>query len=254
MKGKDWEMREIVGRLKRVRRETVGCISLNIRPDQSLSSVLKLLTNELNFTCSYKARATRTSLTHIIQAAITTIQRYNSTPKNGLAVYISEISDDKGEITEIIDVDFEPILPIKESLYVVDRVFDVREIEAMVSSEGYGVVVIDISSTYIGICTHTQREIIQKIHCNGSVSRYISTIESAVFANFHPNDHFLISRLIIALTPLARKFNLEEELNLAPFREIVSRVEVTYGGFNGFSQGVEMVISQEMRQEREQVI
>uniref|UniRef100_A0A7S2EHJ6 Eukaryotic peptide chain release factor subunit 1 n=1 Tax=Ditylum brightwellii TaxID=49249 RepID=A0A7S2EHJ6_9STRA len=190
--------------------------------------------------------------------------RYNRCPENGLVVFCGRAVTGDGKERRV-RVDFEPIKPVHEFVYLCDDEFRTDHLEEMLlaDEETYGFIVIDGNGSLYGTVQGSNRRVLHqfsvdlpKKHGRGGQSalrfarlrlekrhNYISKAADLATKLFIPHGQ---GRPNVCGIILAGSAGLKTELMRSNafdqrLRQIITQtVDVSYGGDHGFQQAIEL--------------
>ena len=181
--------------------------------------------------------------------------------KKGLVVYCGTVITDEGKEKKL-NIDFEPFKPINTSLYLCDNKFHTDALsELLQSDQRYGFIVMDGNGSLYGTLSGNHREVLHKFtvelpkkHGRGGQSalrfarlrlekrhNYVRKVAEAAVQMFITNDRPNVAGLVLAGSAdfknvLSQSDMFDERLQAV----VMSIVDVSYGGENGFSQAIEL--------------
>lgn len=234
-------------------------ISLLIPAGDQISQINSKLTVELGTASNIKSRVNRQSVETAIESAMQKLKLYNKVPPNGLAIFtgIGSLNDGKGE--KRFAFDFEPLYPLKHSLYKCDDCFHVEYLEEQLQDDGdkVGYVIISGHSCFFGEVTredqkklYEERVSLPKKHGRGGQSsvrfarlteiarnNYSRLMAEATTRQWIKSDVVTINKLIIGGSQSLRR-ELIDNLDPRLKNKLVCEIDLAYGGQNGFTQAV----------------
>ena len=186
---------------------------------------------------------------------------YNTLPKNGLVLYCGDIITEDGKRKKVT-FDIEPYKPINTSLYLCDNKFHTEVLsELLQADDKFGFIVMDGQGTLFGSVSGNTRTVLHKFtvdlpkkHGRGGQSalrfvrlreekrhNYVRKVAEVAVQNFITNDKVNVKGLILAgsadfKTDLAKSELFDPRLAC----KVISIVDVSYGGENGFNQAIEL--------------
>lgn len=182
-------------------------------------------------------------------------------PPNGLVVYCGTILTDEGKEKKV-NFSFEPFKPINTSLYLCDNKFHTEALAELLESDAkFGFIVMDGNGSLFGILSGNTRTVIQKIsvdlpkkHGRGGQSalrfsrlreearhNYVRKVAELATQHYITDSKCNVAGLVLAgsadfKTVLGQSDLFDQRLAT----KIVSTVDVSYGGENGFNQAIEL--------------
>lgn len=240
-------------------------ISLIIPPGEQIARSARLLADEYGTASNIKNRVNRQSVLDAITSTQQKLKLYNKVPETGLVIYCGTIlTDDNKE--KLVNIDIVPHKAINTSLYKCDNKFNVQCLEELLESdEKYGFVIMDGSGCLWGILSGNTRTIVHKLtvdlprkHGRGGQSavrfarlrlekrhNYLRKVAELSTQLFLTNDRPNVSGIILAgLAEFKNDLSESDLFDQRLKRIILSIVDVSYGGENGFNQAIEL--SQEL--------
>lgn len=185
---------------------------------------------------------------------------YKRTPDNGLIVYCGIIMMDDGKSEKKVTYDIEPFKPAQSFLYSCESSFDTSPLmELLGDDDRFGFIVVDGSGALFGELQGSARTILQKIsvmlpkkHGRGGQSQnrfarlreekrhnYVRKVAELATQNFIKDDKPTVKGLILAGSANFKTVIAESDLFDKRLVEIiVTIVDVSYGGENGFNQAI----------------
>jgi peptide chain release factor subunit 1 len=187
---------------------------------------------------------------------------YSKCPKNGLVLYCGTVITEDGKERKV-NIDFEPFKPINTSLYLCDNKFHTEDLnDLLMDDEAFGFIVMDGNGCLYGTVQGNNREVLHKFsvdlpkkHGRGGQSalrfarlrlekrhnyvRKVAEMATQLFVTdgCKPN----VQGLVLAgsadfKTELMRSDLFDPRLQ----KIVIKMVDVSYGGENGFNQGIEL--------------
>lgn len=250
----------MIKKLDECKGNNTSFVSLCIPPKTQINLIAARLTEELSAAGGIKSKQTRTS----VQAAITStkerLKMYKRTPDNGLIVYCGIIMMDDGKSEKKVTYDIEPFKPAQSFLYSCESSFDTSPLmELLGDDDRFGFIVVDGSGALFGELQGSARTILQKIsvmlpkkHGRGGQSQnrfarlreekrhnYVRKVAELATQNFIKDDKPTVKGLILAGSANFKTVIAESDLFDKRLVEIiVTIVDVSYGGENGFNQAI----------------
>jgi len=257
-----WKVRRLIKQLEGAKGAGTSMISLIIPPNDEISRVSKMLTEEYGTASCIKSRVNRLSVLGAITSTQQRLKRYNKTPPNGLIIYCGDVMSDEGKEKKVT-IDFEPFRPISTTMYLCDNKFHCEDLAQLLESDDrFGFLIMDGNGALYGVVNGNHREILHKFsvelpkkHGRGGQSalrfarlrlekrhnyvRKVSEIATQVFiSDAKPN----VKGLIIAgsadfKTELTTSDLWDQRLEHVVIRPML---DIAYGGENGFNQAIEL--------------
>ncbi|CAO1630556.1 unnamed protein product [Parajaminaea phylloscopi] len=256
-----WKIKKLVKGLDAARGAGTSMISLIIPPKSQVSQFSNMLTQEYGTASNIKSRVNRLSVLAAITSTQQRLKLYNRIPPNGLVVYCGTILTDEGKEKKV-NISFEPFKPINTSLYLCDNKFHTEALaELLESDQSFGFIIMDGNGSLFGTLSGNTRAVIHKIsvdlpkkHGRGGQSalrfarlreearhNYVRKVAELAVQHFITDNKCNVAGLV-----LAGSADFKTELgqsDLFDYRlqaKIVSTVDVSYGGENGFNQAIEL--------------
>lgn len=156
-------LREIK-RLKGMRGYGTELISVYIPAGYPLSEEVSKLREEHSQSSNIKSKSVRNNVQSALDKISQYLRLYRETPKNGLAIFCGNVSDNPGKI-EIELYSMEPPLPLKVNIYRCESTFLLDPIEDIVSSKDtYALLVMDGREATIATLKGSHIQVIKKLN------------------------------------------------------------------------------------------
>jgi peptide chain release factor subunit 1 len=256
-----WKVKKLVKSLDAARGAGTSMISLIMPPRSQLSQVNNMLTSEYGTASNIKSRVNRLSVLAAITSTQQRLKLYSRVPDNGLIVYCGTVLTDEGKEKKV-NFSFEPFRPINTSLYLCDNKFHTEALAELLEDDArFGFIIMDGNGTLYGVVSGNTRTVLHKFsvdlpkkHGRGGQSalRFARLREEArhnyvrKVAEF-ANQHFISDNKVnVAGLVLAGSADFKSVLSQSDFLDyrlqprIISVVDVSYGGENGFNQAIEL--------------
>lgn len=256
-----WKIKRLIKALEEARGNGTSMISLIMPPKDQVARVQKMLGDEYGTASNIKNRVNRLSVLSAITSAQQRLKLYNKVPPNGLVVYTGTVMTDDGKEKKV-NIDFEPFKPINTSLYLCDNKFHTEALNELLESDNkYGFIVMDGNGSLFGTLSGNTREVLHKFtvdlpkkHGRGGQSalrfarlrlekrhNYVRKVAELAVQFFITGDRPNIAGLILAgsadfKTELSQSDMFDQRLQ----QTVLSVVDVSYGGENGFNQAIEL--------------
>ncbi|MGC8586778.1 MAG: peptide chain release factor aRF-1 [Candidatus Micrarchaeia archaeon] len=130
----EYNMHREIKRLKSIRGNGTELISIYIPAGFQISEETNKLREERSTSSNIKSKTTRTNVISAIDKIIQYLRLFKETPKNGLAIFCGNISDNPGK-TDIELFSMEPPAPLKVNIYRCDSTFLLDPIEDIVEAK-----------------------------------------------------------------------------------------------------------------------
>lgn len=152
-----WRVKNLIRNLTNARGNGTSMISLIVPPNNQISHISRMLTEELGTATNIKSRVNRLSVLGAINSAIQRLKLYNKVPQKGLVLYCGTVVTPQGKERKV-NVDFEPFKAINTKLYLCDNKFHTEVLKELLEDNNtFGFIVIDGSSCLFGtVCGNTQ--------------------------------------------------------------------------------------------------
>ncbi len=140
---KTFHLKKLINELKKKRGRHTELISVYVPAGQDLNLTLNQLAQEAGTATNIKSKSTRKNVTTALEKTIQHLRIFKGTPKNGLAVFCGNTSEQEG------NPDFqlwsvEPAEPIAVKIYRCDQVFVTEPLEELIADKDvYGLIAID---------------------------------------------------------------------------------------------------------------
>lgn len=256
-----WKVKKLIKKLEAARGNGTSMISLVIPPKGQISMMQKMLTDEYGTASNIKSRVNRLSVLSAITSTQQKLKLYNKVPPNGLVLYCGDIITEDGKEKKVT-FDIEPYKPINTSLYLCDNKFHTEALsELLEADDKFGFIVMDGQGTLFGLLSGNSRTVLHKFtvdlpkkHGRGGQSavrfarlreekrhNYVRKVAEVAVQNFITNDKVNVKGLVLAgsadfKTDLAKSELFDNRLAA----KVVSIVDISYGGENGFNQAIEL--------------
>ncbi|KAK9800327.1 hypothetical protein WJX73_003024 [Symbiochloris irregularis] len=256
-----WKIKRLIKGLEAARGNGTSMISLIMPPKDQVARVQKMLGDEFGTASNIKNRVNRQSVLGAITSAQQRLKLYNKVPPNGLVVYTGTVLTDDGKERKV-NIDFEPFKPINTSLYLCDNKFHTEALNELLEADNkYGFIVMDGNGSLFGTLSGNTREVMHKFsvelpkkHGRGGQSalrfarlrmekrhNYVRKVAETAVQFFITNDRPNVAGLVLAgsadfKTELSQSDMFDQRLQAV----VLSVVDVSYGGENGFNQAIEL--------------
>lgn len=261
-----WKLKKLVKKLEDARGSGTSMISLILTPNEQLSRIGKMLTEEYGTASNIKNRVNRQSVLDAITKAQVYLKTMKNLPPNGLALYCGTIQTDMGD--REVKIVFEPPKPVNTTLYLCDSKFHTEGLKYLFeSNDKFGFIVMDGNGALFGTVTGSTRNILSqftvdlpKKHGRGGQSalrfarlrlekrhNYIRKVAETAVQVFIPHDKtngtdkVNVTGLILAgsadfKTELGKSDLFDQRLQA----KVIKIVDISYGGDAGFNQAIEL--------------
>jgi peptide chain release factor subunit 1 len=256
-----WKVKKLIKTLGAARGNGTSMISLIIPPKDQISRVRKMLDDEYGTASNIKSRVNRLSVLGAITSVQQRLKLYNRMPENGLVVYCGTIVTAENKEKKV-NIDFEPFKPINTSLYLCDNKFHTEALEELLESDDkFGFIVMDGNGTLYGTLSGNTRAVLHKFtvdlpkkHGRGGQSalrfarlrlekrqNYVRKVAEFATQFFISNDKPNVSGIVLAgSAEFKSKLSGSDLFDPRLSNIVVSIVDVSYGGENGFNQAIEL--------------
>ncbi|CAF3053270.1 unnamed protein product [Rotaria sp. Silwood2] len=182
-------------------------------------------------------------------------------PNNGLVIYCGTIVTEDGKEKKV-NIDFEPFKPINTSLYLCDNKFHTEALQALLADDSrFGFIVMDGNGALFGTLQGNSREVITKFsvdlpkkHGRGGQSalrfarlrmekrhNYVRKVAETAVQCFITDDKVNVTGIILAgLADFKTELHQSDMFDPRLQVKVLKRVDVSYGGENGFNQAIEL--------------
>ncbi|MCX8166715.1 MAG: peptide chain release factor aRF-1 [Candidatus Micrarchaeota archaeon] len=186
---KKYELKQMVDSLKKFHGSGTELISVYIAQGANIYDMSNKLKNEYGQAGNIKSKSTRKNVQEALEKIIHHMKIYRETPKNGLAIFCGNISNDESK-TDIRLFTVEPYLPIKITTYRCDSSFFLEPLEEMLEEkDAYGVIAMDGKEATIAKVIGTDIRILKRLNSTAhskirkggqSANRYARLIEESI--------------------------------------------------------------------------
>ncbi|MEM3638773.1 MAG: peptide chain release factor aRF-1 [Candidatus Micrarchaeaceae archaeon] len=185
----EYNMLKEIKRLKSIRGSGTELISIYIPAGFQISEELNKLREERSTSSNIKSKTTRTNVLSAIDKISQYLKLYKETPKNGIAIFCGNISDNPGR-TDIELFSMEPPAPLKVNIYRCDSTFLLEPLEDMIEAkESFLLVVLDGREATIGMLKGHYIKVMKRLNSTAhakvrkggqSARRYERAIEESI--------------------------------------------------------------------------
>merc|ERR1711871_934998 len=159
------------------------------------------------------------------------LKLYSRVPPHGLVVYCGTIVTDEGKERRV-NIDFEPFKPINTSLYLCDNKFHTEALhELLEDDDKFGFIIMDGHGTLYGTLCGNTREVLHKFTVELPKKHGRGGQSALRFARLRLEKRHNDVRNVLSQSDM-----FDERLQAV----VMSIVDVSYGGENGFSQAIEL--------------
>ncbi len=161
---KEYSMLREIKRLKSVRGYGTELITVYIPAGFNLAEETGKLREEHSQSGNIKSKSVRTNVQSALDKILQYLKLYRETPKNGLAIFCGNVSDNPGKV-DIELFSMEPPLPLKVNIYRCDSTFMLEPIEDIVGSKDtYLIIVMDGREATIATLKGAHIQVIKKLN------------------------------------------------------------------------------------------
>ena len=186
---KEYNMFREIKRLKSVRGYGTELISVYIPAGFNLAEEVGRLREEHSQSGNIKSKSVRTNVQSALDKIMQYLKLFRETPKNGLAIFSGNVSDNSGKV-DIELFSIEPPLPLKVNIYRCDSTFLLEPIEDIVGSKDtYLLIVLDGREATIATLKGSHIQVVKKLNSmvhakvrkgGQSAQRYQRIIEESI--------------------------------------------------------------------------
>lgn len=210
-----------------------------------------MLADEFAAASNIEGRGNSQSVLQAIKSAQQRLKLYNKVPPNGLVLHCGTIVTNDGREIKVT-IDFEPFRLIRASLFVRDSKFHTQALKDLLESEDkFGFIVMDGNGTLFGTLTgNNTREVLHEISLQSAhlqmekhddYVRKIAELAIQFYINPATSQPNVVGLILAGspdfMTELRQSADMFDSLLQA---KILSVVDVSYGGENGFNQAIEL--------------
>ena len=152
--------------LEKYRGRHTELVSVYVQAGYSLNLIVKQIDSEKSTASNIKSKNTRKAVLDSLERISRQLKLYKVAPKNGLALFAGNISEQEGQ--EQIEIwAIEPPLLLKTKLYRCDQVFVLEPLKEMLEvKEVYGLIVVERKEATIGLLEGKNIRVLQKLTSN----------------------------------------------------------------------------------------
>jgi peptide chain release factor subunit 1 len=145
------ELENLIEELEKYRGRHTELISIYVPSEYSLNLIAKQVEFEKSTAENIKSKQNRKNVQDALERIARQLKLYKQTPKNGLALFAGNISDNEGQ-PKIEIWAIEPPIALKTKFYRCDQTFVLDPLKEMIETqEVYGLVVMDRQEATIGL-------------------------------------------------------------------------------------------------------
>ncbi len=161
-----YELKKKVEELKQYRGRATELVSLYIPDGYDINKVAQQLREEYGTAQNIKSKSTRKNVLGALERALQHLKLYKQTPKNGLALFVGNVSEQEG-VSDIRLWAIVPPEPLRVRLYRCDQTFVTEPLEEMLRvKEAYGLITVEKNEATIGLLRGKRIELIEELHSN----------------------------------------------------------------------------------------
>lgn len=178
-----------VKKLRSVRGYGTELISIYVPAGYQISEEISKLREEHSQSSNIKSKSVRTNVQSAIDKIIQYLRLYKQTPKNGLAVFCGNLSDNQSK-ADIELFSIEPPVPLKVNIYRCDSTFLLEPLEAVMDTrDTYALIAMDGREATIGTLRGPHIQVMRRLSSNAhakvrkggqSARRYERAIEESI--------------------------------------------------------------------------
>lgn len=260
-----WKLKKLIKELNGIKGSATSCITVYVNAGEQISGVIQLLRNEEGTAINIKSRVNRQSVLGAITKIVYLLSTFSRPPINGMALFATE--------TEVHMVEL--MKPINKSLYLCDKQFHTEHLlELLSDEETYGYVVIDGNGFLFGTLSGSHKQTLYKEsvdlpkkHRAGGQSsvrfgrlrmekrhNYVRKVAESANRIYLPLIKTL-KGLVFAGSAEFKQVLFESEILDPRIKALViSIIDVSYGGENGFQQAMELssgvIVNEKLNREK----
>ncbi len=160
----EYNMLREIRRLKGIRGYGTELVSIYVPAGFSLDAEIARLRDEHSQSGNIKSKSTRQNVQSAIDKIIQYLRLFRTTPKNGIAVFAGNISDNQSK-SQIELFSIEPPTPLGVNIYRCDSTFILEPLEAILDNKDtYCLVVMDGREATIATLKGTHIQVIHKLN------------------------------------------------------------------------------------------
>ncbi|MDP7002898.1 MAG: peptide chain release factor aRF-1 [Candidatus Thalassarchaeaceae archaeon] len=143
-------------------------VTVIIPPDRMISDVRQHLGQEAGQASNIKSKSTKKHVTDAIESAISTINRYKTPGKQGIALFVGHVIVGNNKTRLVTTVVDDPPEPFSSFRYRCDSRFETSQLEEMlIDRTSYGLFVIDRSEAAYGLASG------KRLHCQEHITSLV---------------------------------------------------------------------------------
>src|SRR3989338_3657779 len=158
------KLKKFISQLKGIKGRHTELISVYIPEGYDIIKIIQHLAQEQGTAQNIKDKSTRKNVIDSLERMIRHLRLFPKTPKNGLAAFAGDISDNPSK-NDIQIFSLEPPEPLNLRLYRCDHDFKLDVLEEMLDfGETYGLIVMDNRDGSVGTMKGTRIEFLKEMH------------------------------------------------------------------------------------------
>ncbi len=185
----DYSIMKELKRLKSIRGSGTELISVYVPAGFQINEEISKLREEYSQSSNIKSKSTRSNVLGAIDKIIQYLRLYKQTPKNGIAIFAGNISDNPSK-TSIEIFSIEPPTPLGVNIYRCDSTFMLEPLEMILSNqESYCILTMDGREATIGLLKGSHIQVVRRLNSTAhakvrkggqSAQRYERAIEESI--------------------------------------------------------------------------
>ncbi|WP_456365281.1 peptide chain release factor aRF-1 [Thermococcus sp.] len=161
-----YELKKRVEELKKYRGRATELVSIYIPDGYDINKVMQQLREEYGTAQNIKSKSTRKNVLGALERAMQHLKLYRQTPKNGLALFVGNVSEQEG-VSDIKLWAIVPPEPLRIRLYRCDQTFVTEPFEEMLRvKDAYGLITVEKNEATIGLLRGKRIELIDDLTSN----------------------------------------------------------------------------------------
>lgn len=158
-----YKLKKLLDQLDEIRGRHTEMVSVFIPADYNLQEIVNMLKQEYTLTENVKNKTVRNNVLGAIDKILYELRSYKKTPKNGLALFAGNVSENEGQ-TDIQLWSINPPDKLNVKKYWCDKKFETEPLREMVAEkEVYGLLVLDNKEAAIGILKGKKIEMLKEM-------------------------------------------------------------------------------------------
>ncbi len=186
---KRFELQKFIEKLESFSGSGTELISIYIPSGSQISDTSNKLKNEYGQASNIKSKSTRKNVQDALDKIIQYLKIFNEPPKNGLAIFCGNVSDNPSKV-DIELFSLEPPFPLNINLYRCDSKFYLDPLKNMLDTQdSYGLVVMDGKEATLAMLKGTEIRVVKRLNSTAhskirkggqSANRYARLIEESI--------------------------------------------------------------------------